>query len=246
MGVERDRRDWQELAELDPYWAALTDESKRAGAWDPADFARSGSEEVERLLEHAPTLGAPAGRDAALDFGCGPGRLTRALAAHFRSSVGVDLSERMVREARKLNRDVENCRFLAGDRALQSFDDQTFDLVYSNLVLQHVSDEAAVTAYVAEFVRLLAPGGLVAFQVPSHLPVLRRLQPRRRLYHGLRRTGIPPRVLYRRLGLDPVGMHAVASASVTAVLERAGARIIRVDEARWSGGTRSATYFATR
>src|SRR3712207_4174162 len=112
MAVRRDRRDWDELAELDPYWAALTDDTKREGDWDRSEFIATGRDEIDRLLRHAAELGVPGGRRAALDFGCGPGRLTRALAGHFESSVGVDASEWMIREARALNADVENCRFV--------------------------------------------------------------------------------------------------------------------------------------
>lgn len=246
MGVDRDLRDWQELAELDPYWAALTEGSKRAGGWDERDFARSGTEEVERLLAHTETLGAPARLAAALDFGCGPGRLTRALAEHFERVVGIDLSERMVERARHLNRSVENVRFHAGADALSVLDDRAFDLVYSNLVLQHVSDSAAVLRYVGEFVRVLVPGGLLAFQIPSHVPPLRRLQPRRRLYHALRFAGTPATLLYRRLRLDPVGLYAVPRVQVELTLERVGARTIRIDEEEWPSGIRSSTYFVTR
>lgn len=245
MVVDRDRHAWDDLAELDPYWAALTDDARR-GRRDPSGFVESGRREIERLLEHAATLGHPRERRAALDFGCGPGRLTRALAEEFQESVGVDVSPRMVEEARRLNADVENCRFVAGEGALLELDEGAFDLVYSNLVLQHVSDPEEVLAYVSGFVRALAPGGLAAFQLLTHVPPLRRVQPRRRLYAGLRRLGLPPALLYRRLRLDPVGMYAVSHEDVHSTLERAGAELLRADEATWPGGIRSATYFATR
>jgi SAM-dependent methyltransferase len=161
MGAKAHRRDWEDLAELDLYWAALTDRTKRSGAWDRAEFLATGEREIEGLLRYAAELGYPRGREAALDFGCGPGRLTRALALRFREAVGVDVSSRMVREAREINADVPNCRFEGAD-AMDRFAGDSFDLVYSNLVLQHVSDGAAVAGYVAEFVRLLAPGGLLA------------------------------------------------------------------------------------
>lgn len=245
MPIDADRRAWDELAEIDPYWAALTEEAKR-GDRDASGFLDSGKDEIDRLLDHASTLGHPVARGAALDFGCGPGRLARALAAHFRSSVGVDVSPRMIDTARGLNADVENCRFLAGPRALTELDDGSFDLVYSNLALQHVSDRDAVIGYVLEFVRVLAPGGLVAFQLLTHIPLLRQLQPRRRLYQALRRAGAPPGFLYHRLRLDPVGMYAVDDQAVRSALERAGATVIHADESTWTGGIRSATYFATR
>jgi SAM-dependent methyltransferase len=243
--IDRDRRDWDELADLDPMWGALTT-PRRARDWDPAEFLASGEEEVARLLEHAETLGRPAARGRALDFGCGPGRLTRALARRFESAVGVDLAPGMADAARRLNADVANVEFRAGERVLDELGDGEFDLVYSNLVLQHVSDPEMVLEYVAGFARVLAPGGLIAFQLLTAIPPARRIQPRRRLYELLRGAGVPPRTLFRRLRLDPIGLYAVPGEAVEAALTRAGAKPIRSDEARWPGGIRSVTYFATR
>ena len=244
MAIEHDRRAWGELAELDPLWGALTTDARRA--WSTSEFIGSGEEEIAGLLAHAVTLGYPAERERALDFGCGPGRLTRALAQHFGSSVGVDLSPRMVEVAQRLHADVENCRFLTGERVLDGFGDAEFDLVYSNLVLQHVSDPSAVAEYVAGFARVLRPGGLLAFQLLTELPVLRRVQPRRRLYEALRAAGVPPRTLFRRMRLDPIGLYAIDATRVEATLTTAGAAVLRADEALWPGRVRSTTYFATR
>jgi len=46
-------------------------------------------------------VGRPLRFGRALDFGCGPGRVTRALAAWFDESVGVDVSPVMIAEALK-------------------------------------------------------------------------------------------------------------------------------------------------
>lgn len=230
------------MAEVDPLWGALTTPDRDIA---PDEFIAEGEREIARLLDHAATLGHPTRRGRALDFGCGPGRLTRALAERFGSAVGVDLSARMVETARRLNADITNCEFIAGERTLERFGAGEFDLVYSNLVLQHVSDPEAVLDYVAGFARVLGDGGLLAFQLLTAIPPLRRLQPRRRLYHGLRRCGLSPELLVRRLHLDPIGLYAVDAAAVESTLARAGARLIRADEDRWSGAIVSTTYFAT-
>src|SRR5262249_5547329 len=46
--------------------------------------------------------------------------------------------------------------------------DAAFDLVYSNVVLQHMEPEYSAR-YIHEFTRILAPGGVAVFQLPSHL-----------------------------------------------------------------------------
>lgn len=88
--------------------------------------------------------------------------------------------------ARETNADVEGVSFVV-DRDRGRFVDGSFDLVYSNIVLQHVPDRRAIESYIAEFCRIVRPGGLVAFQLPSHIPVIYRLQWQRRPYSGLRR-----------------------------------------------------------
>jgi SAM-dependent methyltransferase len=63
----------------------------------------------------------------------------------------------------------KKCRYLVNDAgSLAVFRDDTFDLVYSRLVLQHMKPEFSLN-YIKEFLRVLAPGGLLIFQIPSHL-----------------------------------------------------------------------------
>ena len=178
-------QDWNELAALDPYWAILTTSGKRFGRWDHDEFFATGTAEAAALVDRIEELGHPLNRERALDFGCGLGRLTRALGQHFAQCVGVDISENMVLRARELNADVRGVSFVvnrAGDLGL--FADGSFDLIYTTIVLQHIPDRRTIEGYIAEFCRLLRPGGLAVFQLPSHIPAVHRLQLRRRLYSG--------------------------------------------------------------
>src|SRR5262249_14835268 len=158
---------------------------------------------------------------------CGVGRLTRALAPHFRHCYGVDVSGPMIDAAWKLNTAYPNCEFvLNGDPNLRMFPRGHFDLIYSVLVLQHLPTRAAIAAYVSDFARVLAPGGLLVCQIPSHIPLRRRIQPRRRLYGILRSLGVAPRFLYTRLGLFPMRMTSMPERDVRALLTTAGARVL--------------------
>lgn len=151
---------------------------KRFGAWDAEELLHTGEAHVASLMRRARRLGYPEQRRSALDFGCGVGRLTQALAPHFDECVGVDISEEMLSEARRLSADVPGVRFLLNDDAdLRQFADGSFDLVFSHIVLQHVPDRAGVLSYISEFVRVLAPGGLIAFQLPSRIALRHRVQP---------------------------------------------------------------------
>jgi SAM-dependent methyltransferase len=236
VSLARHKRDWEELAADDPLWAVLTDPSRRAGGWAVDEFLRTGEEEVEQLLIRARELGLPAAFGRALDFGCGAGRLTRALAARFLVCVGVDISEAMVAEARRINADCGGCTFVVNDSAdLRRFPDTSFDLVYSSLVLQHLPRRRLVAGYLAEFIRLISPDGVAVFQLPSALGLLHRMQAARRLYGLLRRVGIPERVLLRRTPLTPMRMLAAPEDWVRRAVESSGGAVVAVD--RLDGGS---------
>jgi SAM-dependent methyltransferase len=161
------RRHWERLARRDPYWAVLTAADKRGGRWDIDEFFASGDAEIEAVLQRATERGIDLPRRRALDFGCGAGRLTQALAARFERSDGVDVSEAMVRLARSHNRHGERCAYHLNTASdLGRFPDATFDFVYTTLVLQHMVPRLS-TGYIRELVRVLHPDGVLVFQVPS-------------------------------------------------------------------------------
>ena len=162
--LEHLRRVWQTLGRDDPMWAVLSHADKRGGRWDPQEFLATGEVEVDVQLASLATAGLPLGRGLALDFGCGAGRLSRALARHFERVIGVDVSASMVDAARRLNADVPNVEFR--ENAAASIDrvaDASVDFVFSHITLQHIPGDLAA-GYVAEFFRVLAPGGVAAFQ----------------------------------------------------------------------------------
>jgi SAM-dependent methyltransferase len=246
------RRDWEALAELDPLYAILSTAEAKHGGWDTDAFLATGIDDVARILTVADTLGLPAARRASFELGCGVGRLTRALASHFDRSVGVDISTTMIAQARDLNADVANCEWIVNtDDDLRQFDDGSFDLVLSHLVLQHVPTRALIVALLGELARILAPGGLLIAQLPASMPLRQRLQPRRRAYAVLRRVGVSDAVLYRKLGLHPIRMNWVPRPRVEACLCAAGARVLDI-ELGWLGDRATTgreinlTYLATR
>ena len=246
--MNQQRREWDEIGRLDALWGILSDPAKQHGRWDLDEFLATGREEVEAVLETGMRWSLPERRDRALDFGCGVGRLTRALAAHFGSATGVDISEVMVSRARALHADTPACAFeILGDGGLAVFPDRCFDCIYSRIVLQHIPDRLATEAYLREFVRLLRVGGLLVFQLPASLPPRRRLQLRPRLYGRLRSIGVPESFLYRRLGLHPIRMRSIPEADVVQLLTAAGAAMLDIERTEvGSTGMQDRTYWATR
>ena len=161
-------RIWRRLGRDDPFWATLTVSEKRQGGWSSDEFFRTGDAEIDATLQTADRRGWTVKRTRALDFGCGSGRLTQALAARFDRVDGVDISGPMIAVARHHNRYGERCQYHRRvSLDLNVFTDDTFDFVYSAVTLQHVPPEYS-RKYIGEFIRVLAPDGLLVFQLPSH------------------------------------------------------------------------------
>lgn len=198
-------------------WAVLTDPDKSGGRWEAADFYAHGKTEIEQLMKRLDELGAASERERALDFGCGVGRLTNALADYYQHVDGVDISAEMVRRAAEMAPHRERCTFhtnVAPD--LAHFADDQFDLVHCNIVLQHVGPELT-RCYISEFARVVRPGGVVHFQLPVE-PVPGPI--------GLALRIVPQVVLNRLRGMS---MHGVPESRVHALLKARGLDVLATD-----------------
>jgi trans-aconitate methyltransferase len=231
------------MAKVDPLWAILSQPAKRFRNWNLEEFLRTGEAEISTLMESARQAGLPRQHRYAIDFGCGVGRLTRALHHYFPHCHGVDISASMLDMARQLAPD---CAFHhAGD--LSSFADGCADLVYSSMVLQHQPDRKHVAALIADMIRVLAPGGLLVFQMPLHLPWRNRLQLRRRAYRLLRAFGLGHAFTYQRLKLNPIRMLSLPETEVESIVNAAGSSVLRVDHtSKFSDPFVSGIYFCTK
>jgi SAM-dependent methyltransferase len=166
--LEDIRRNWEGFGKTDPLWAICSDESRRHGKWNKEEFFSTGRNEMETVWNYLKNQGLhPAKKDGqAMDFGCGVGRLSRALALYFERVHGVDIAASMIEQARKWNQG-ERCEFHHNkDCDLRLFANDRFDFIYSSIVLQHIPQNF-VRGYLAEFVRVLKPGGYAVFQLPS-------------------------------------------------------------------------------
>ena len=222
-------RDWDDLALVDPFWAVLAADDKRGGGWEPTEFFATGEADIEEMLATAAQLGRPTRHERALDFGCGVGRLTRALARRFDEAVGIDVSERMLEHARRLNADAPNVTFASSDEPPP----EPFDLVVANLVLQHLPSKALARVYIGRLIKATRPDGLLVFQLPTKLPLARRLQPRRRLYQPLR-TRVGAERLHAA-GLHPVRLLALPEPNVRDTVDVAGATVAHTEDAAAAG-----------
>ena len=154
---EKMKRDWNRRAKVDSkYWVAATEEA------DESSYNASAEKDVTDFLKGLEGQTNP--QMHVLDLGCGIGRMTAPLAAHFEKVVGVDVADEMIKDARHMHADVKNLSFEVNDgSSLANFADDSFDLVLSYSVLPHLP-MAVCESYFKEVNRVLKPGGLFRYQ----------------------------------------------------------------------------------
>jgi SAM-dependent methyltransferase len=140
-------------------WDALAASQSEVYVGDPA----RGAEELAGLFGR---LGADPRGGRCIEVGCGPGRMTGALAERFDEVLALDVSPAMLERARA-NVNAPNVEFrpVSGDR-LDRVEQGVADAVICYLVLQHLPSRRVIASYLREFARVLAPGGEAFVQVP--------------------------------------------------------------------------------
>ena len=114
------------------------------------------------------------------------------------------------------------------------------------MVLQHQPNRKHVDGLIADMMRVLAPGGLLVFQMPLYLPWRNRLQLRRRAYRVLRAVGLHHAFTYEQLKLNPIRMVSLPQGEVESIVAAANGSVVRVDHtAKFSNPFVSGIYYCT-
>jgi ubiquinone/menaquinone biosynthesis C-methylase UbiE len=251
MDLKTLRAQWERLARIDPMRAILVrSDQPEEWKWDAGKFFETGKREIEEVLAHLGKLGLSIPSVRALDFGCGVGRLTQALARHFDEVDGVDISATMLKVANQFN-SAENCRYtLNSVEDLKLFESESFDFVYSSIVLQHMKPVYALK-YMAEFLRILRSGGVLVFQMPSQLREGEREAPfkMRRLASEIAPVWL--RETYRRgrrfLRRKPIiEMYCVRREEIVRHLEKHGGSVLDSCENKDAPSYISLRYYVTK
>jgi len=151
MKLDELQENWNKFGETDPLWGILAWPDKTENRWQVDAFFATGVEEIDAVWAYAEGLGLEIEFGTALDFGCGVGRLSQALARRFELVHGVDISPAMIELAQEYNQFGEHCRYHLNPTAdLSLFEDQTIDFIYSNITLQHMPPRYA-RSYIQEF-----------------------------------------------------------------------------------------------
>lgn len=260
MNLDELQKHWNQFGKDDPMWAILAIPEMKNNNWDPAEFFQRGVSEIAENISKVEAMGTKISYGRALDFGCGVGRLTQALAARFEEVHGVDIAPSMIEAARRFNQFGEKCTYHLNKRNdLSLFPDNHFDFIYSVIVLQHMRPKYSLP-YIREFLRVLRPGGVLAFQLPSELkpefaqkreqarrstPLKTRLlRPFRTMLHRVRsRINPTPEKDFK----PRMEMHGVPKDKLLAFLVKNKAIVLDVQDDSWSGPPwYSFKYFVTK
>jgi ubiquinone/menaquinone biosynthesis C-methylase UbiE len=154
---------WNRRAAKDPYAAVMT----AKGHWEKEEYYEEGRRLTEELvlpylrkrgIAHPQSL-------TALDIGCGTGRMTRWLSGLFGKTIGTDISEELILQARNDHRDREIEFLLTDGQHLTGIASGSIDVAFSFAVFQHIPQKTIVWENFREVYRVLTPGGLAKIEV---------------------------------------------------------------------------------
>jgi SAM-dependent methyltransferase len=230
------RRDWDDRARRNAFHYIASWRRE----WDRESFLSSGEEDFERLV--APILvryGLPTADEVMLELGCGAGRMTHSFARRFKHVYAVDISRQMLQHAKKICSTQNNILWLLINGAdLACVKSNSFDFVFSYLVLQHLPKEALASRYLEEMLRVLRPGGSFLFQFNGGFAATMNL--RGRVAWGVVDLLWSMRLLYasraaaRVFGFDPCAAGkswrgtAISADKVTTIVAAAGGRVFEI------------------
>lgn len=139
------------------------DAKQRMDGWDPGQYLKFEAQRTQPSIDLAARipLAAP---DKVVDIGCGPGNSTAVLAERFPAAqvLGVDNSAEMVTAAQK-NYPAWRFEVVDASGPLDALG-TGFEVVFSNACLQWIPGHPVLMERLAA---LLAPGGVLAVQVPA-------------------------------------------------------------------------------
>jgi 2-polyprenyl-3-methyl-5-hydroxy-6-metoxy-1,4-benzoquinol methylase len=169
--VARTAQFWESIGETAPHWSVITSPDFRPErmAENEAKFFQSAEPDRVLLLGLLRRIGCtPRDFRTIVEFGCGVGRFTSHLAAMFDSVVGLDISRPHLRLAEQHMARIgrHNVRFAqVTPRDLHPA--EGFDLWFCRIVLQH-NPPPVIMHILDRMFRLLEPGGVAIFQVPTY------------------------------------------------------------------------------
>ena len=136
-------REWERIGKHTPYYGVLVDERFHISNLTDEikeEFFQSGIDYINHVIRNVRQhIDQDFSIRSALDFGCGAGRLVIPLAGVAQNVIGVDVSDSMLKEARKNceERSIGNVELIKSDDSLSGLNGK-FDFIHSIIVFQHI------------------------------------------------------------------------------------------------------------
>jgi trans-aconitate methyltransferase len=156
--------DWSVIAAKQPFFGVLANERFYMQNLTPdvkEEFYASGESDIDHVARTLAAInGGRFSPTTALDFGCGVGRLTFAMAKYAQAVVGVDVADAMLDVARRES--IE--RGVSGVELRKTLPEGRVDWVNSLIVLQHIPPDRGHDI-LERLVQKLEPSGFLSIQL---------------------------------------------------------------------------------
>src|SRR5271166_5329161 len=155
--------DWQSMAETEPFYSVLTSEEFLSTNLDQAAIDRfyaSGETDIGWVFDKLTYHFGAFEPKSALDFGCGVGRLTFAMARRASAITGVDIAPAMLDHANKRSAQLGQ----ANVQFQTEIPDDRVEWINSYIVLQHIPTGHGLRILRRLF-DLVVPGGRISIQL---------------------------------------------------------------------------------
>lgn len=227
MEFEELKENWDKFGKTDPLWSIVSEDDRKGNKWEIEEFFATGEKEIERLLTYLASQNIELPKGQALDFGCGIGRVTQPMSRHFEVCHGVDIAPTMIELANHYNQQGDKCQFHLNEREdLKLFADGSMNFIYCVITFQNMAPRYT-KKYIGEFLRLIAPNGLILFQVPSR-PLNLRLKIKQRVPQFLLKQFY--RLKYRQAPV--MELHGIPKEEIVSLVTHHGGTILHIKEDR--------------
>lgn len=179
-------RSWKYWGSKDPYYGVLTSEGYKKENLDAQAkqlFFNSGEKHIHSRLSFIHQhIDSNFKIQNAVDFGCGTGRLVIPLAKLSDEVVGIDVSEKMLEEAKRNceEKSIHNVKLVISDDDLTLLEG-SYNFIHSFIVFQHIPTVRG-GKIIQNLISHLSPGGVGVLHVTYH----RDASKLRKIVHWLR------------------------------------------------------------
>lgn len=227
---DRIHRVWTEYGESEPHFSVLTHEKFKSNNINNNldEFYESGNSTAALINEYFARAGLKPIRGTCLEFGCGVGRATKALAKQFDKVMGVDISAGNLRHAQDyLNQnEIQNVELLHHRSVQDVAELPPFDFLFSTIVFQH--NPPPVQFYLLDkLLGKIVDGGGCLFQLATEMPDSN---------FDLKS--------YLQTESDGMEMHSLPMHAVLSLLRKHRLEVVEVRPDGWTGEMGSFTFFA--